>query len=367
MPTQIKSSLSGNQLSATSILLWRIAQTAVWMIGATIFICLIFFPQLGVLLFWNILIPVAPALIVVAVGLWRNVCPLATVTLLPRHLNVSKRKHMPQTLQAQLSLLAVVALYVIVPLRHLIFNKSGHATAMLLFGVTLVGICMGFIFEWKSAWCSSLCPVHPVEKLYGSNVIASLPNAHCDQCFNCVIPCPDSTPHFHPTFFQKTTYHRLSGLLIVGGLPGFIWGWFHVPDNTQINTLVQLFDVYEMPMIGFTISLILYFITIKTVNKKYDNLITSLFAAAAVSCYYWFRIPALLGFGNWSNDGLLINLNTIIPSWIITVITTFTTLFFFWWITIRKAKQTSWIIRPAYGKKDEKSSSKTFAKTIASN
>ena len=65
---------SGDQLSPRSILIWRIVQTAVWLVGATILTCLLFFPKLGVLLFWNILIPVAPVLFVVAVGIWRNVC-----------------------------------------------------------------------------------------------------------------------------------------------------------------------------------------------------------------------------------------------------------------------------------------------------
>jgi hypothetical protein len=213
---------SGGELSARSILLWRIAQAVVWLIGATIFVCLVFFPPLGVILFWNILIPVAPALIVLAVGLWRNVCPLATTTLQPRHLGLSKRKKMSVSLQGKLGLLSVIALYLIVPLRHPVFNVSGHATAWLLAITTTIGVVMGFFYEWKSAWCSTLCPVHPVEKLYGRNVIGSLPNAHCNQCQKCVVPCPDSTPNMNPQASQKTSYHRLSAILIVGGLPGFI-------------------------------------------------------------------------------------------------------------------------------------------------
>ena len=82
----------GDQISSRSVLIWRIAQAAVWLVGTAILVCLLFFPPIGVLLFWNILIPVAPALFVVATGVWRNVCPLATTFLLPRHLGLSKRK-----------------------------------------------------------------------------------------------------------------------------------------------------------------------------------------------------------------------------------------------------------------------------------
>lgn len=58
----------GYQLSSRSVLIWRIVQTVVWLIGATILVCLLFFPSIGLLLFWNILIPAAPALLVVGTG-----------------------------------------------------------------------------------------------------------------------------------------------------------------------------------------------------------------------------------------------------------------------------------------------------------
>jgi len=365
MPTLTNGYKSGNQLSARSVFIWRIVQTAVWLVGITIFISLIFFPDLGVLLFWNILIPVAPALIVVAVGIWRNVCPLASVTLLPRHLGLSKKKKMSLTQHAQLSLVSVIALYLIVPLRHAVFNTSGHATAILLTIAALTGLIMGFFYDWKSAWCSSLCPVHPVEKLYGGNVVFSMPNAHCEQCVNCVIPCPDSTPNNHPKASQKTIYHKISGFLIIGGLPGFIWGWFHVPDESGVNTIAGIPDVYKMPIAGLAASLILYIVLTNLLNKKYDRTLTAVFAASGVSCYYWYRIPSLLGFGLFNRDGLLINLSNIIPAWSIPVITIITTLFFFWWIIGRNNHRSSWVIRPEFAEKENVNTQKTFAESIA--
>ena len=60
---------SGAQLSKQSITIWRIVQFAVWLVGAAILTCLLFFPPLGILLFWNVLIPIAPFLFVVAPGI----------------------------------------------------------------------------------------------------------------------------------------------------------------------------------------------------------------------------------------------------------------------------------------------------------
>lgn len=342
---------SGSQLSSRSKLIWKIVQTLVWFVGAAIFLSLIFFPTLGITLFWDILIPVAPALIVVAVGVWRNVCPLATTALLPRKLGLSQRKIMSSELQGILSLVSVICLYAIVPLRHFIFNVSGHATAYLLFGVATVAVTMGFFYEWKSAWCSSLCPVHPVEKLYGSNVMFALPNAHCQQCQKCVSPCPDSTANLSPLSYHKTVYHRISAMLIVGGLPGFIWGWFHVPDQVRGLSWESLADIYTMPLLCMAGTIICYGVVTLLFDDKYLRTIAGVFAASAVSCYYWYRIPALFGFGKFTGDGLLVDLSHVIPYWSIVTIIVLVALFFFWWIVFRKPNKASWIVRPAYAQR----------------
>jgi NAD-dependent dihydropyrimidine dehydrogenase PreA subunit len=345
---------SGDQLSKKSIVIWRIVQTAVWLVGATILSCLLFFPKIGLLLFWNILIPVAPLLFVVAVGIWRNICPLATTNLLPRQLGLSKQKKLSATQLGKLNLIAVIALYVIVPLRHAVLNNNGVATGLMIVAMAAIGITLGFFYEWKSAWCSGLCPVHPVEKLYGGNVLLAIPNANCSQCMNCVIPCPDSTPNINPKITAKTIYHKLSGLLIIGGLPGFIWGWFHVPDEHEITSIATFFGVYEIPLSGFAITWVAYLILSNVLDVKYERRLISIFAAAGVSCYYWYRIPSLIGFGKFPDDGLLINLSNALPVWIVPVLNTITTAFFFYWLVIRKKNNRSWVIRPEFGHLNKK-------------
>jgi len=214
---------------------------------------------------------------------------------------------------------------------------------------------MGFIFEWKSGWCSGLCPVHPVEKLYGVNNRFSLPNAHCSNCFRCVTPCPDSTPGINPLSSKKTIYHRITGFLMVGAFPGFIWGWFQVPDYHGYISVSEIIGVYIMPFIGLVLSSLLFLILKKYLQEK---TLVALFSATAVSCYYWFRLPALVGFGIFPNDGMLFDLSNLIPEWSITVLVVATTLFFFWWIVLRNKKQVPWAIRPIYADSVKKEISK---------
>ena len=334
-----------NQFSRKSIFNWRVAQTLVWFVGVGILFTLLFFPTIGIHLFWNILIPIAPALIVVAVGLWRNVCPMASNALFTRHRGYSKRRKLSINQTGKLNLVSVLALFLIVPLRHAIFDTNGFATALLILFLTAVAIIMGLFYEWKSGWCSSLCPIHPVEKLYGLNHGLSIPNAHCDSCFRCVTPCPDSIPGINPLTSKKTNYHKLAGFLMVGGFPGFVWGWFQVPDYEGITTMEQLITVYQTPFIGLVITSALFIIVKQFLDEK---TLIPLFSAAAVSCYYWFRLPALVGFGIFPNDGMLIDLSNSIPRWSVTATGIATTLFFFWWIVIRKQNPNSWVTRPAY-------------------
>jgi len=338
-------------LSSRSFRYWRIAQAVVWLIGAAIFGCLVFFPSTGLLLFWNILIPLAPAILVLFTGVWRNVCPLATTNLLPRHLGLSKKKKLTTKQLGVLNLVAVLALYTIVPLRHAIFNANGMATAILIGIMVVAGMVMGFFYEWKSAWCSGLCPIHPVEKLYGGSAFLALPNAHCHQCMNCVVPCPDSTPNIHPLSSKKTIFHRLSGLLIIGGLPGFIWGWFHVADEKVVTGVQALVKVYEYPLIGFLITLAIYVICSVNISQRYEKKLIAVFAAAGVSCYYWFRIPALFGFGDQGADGLLINLRGALSQRGIQVIISVAAAFFFYWMVIRVPDKKSWLVRPEFAKR----------------
>jgi len=339
---------SGDQLSRRSILIWRTVQTLVWLVGVLILFYLIFFPVIGIHLFWNILIPIAPALLVVGVGIWRNVCPMASTSLFPRHMGFSKRKKLTISQAGKLSLIAVIALFVIVPLRHAIFNTNGMATAILILSLGLVAVFMGLIFEWKSGWCSGLCPVHPVEKLYGLNNQLSLPNAHCNKCYRCVTPCPDSTPNIDPFSSKKTNYHKVAGFLMVGAFPGFIWGWFQVPDYHGVVGIEQLISIYMLPVIGLLVTSALFLILNRFFGEK---ILMAIFSAVAVSCYYWFRLPALFGFGIFSGDGMLVDLSGILPEWSIVVTIISLAVFFFWWIIFRKNKKISWAIRPEYADK----------------
>lgn len=340
-----------NLLEGRTLRQWRVAQALCWLTGFGIFVALIAYPRWGVVAFWNILIPLAPAIFVLATGVWRNICPLGTVSLLPRHWGISKSGRLPLQWQGRLHLAGVGLLLLIIPLRHIWLNTNGPATAGLLAFLALLAFACGYFFEWKSGWCSSLCPVHPVERLYGSKVLFSPPNAHCGQCHNCVIPCPDSTPGMNPSLAKMRRSQRIAGCLLIGGLPGYIWGWFHVPDfSNALESWRHLPEAYAWPLSGMAVTMALYGLINRYGSLIWKSLLPGVFAAAAVGCYYWYRIPSLLGFGLFPGDGMLLDLSTAVPFWSILILQLVSTAFFAWWIVWRRPDPAVWAVRPPFEK-----------------
>lgn len=334
--------------SKQNILIWKVFQIIFWFAGIALWICLITNPVLGLILFWNVLIPLAPALLVIATGIWRNICPLSTTSLLPDKLRFSKGIKLTASQRATLNLAGIILLLAIIPLRHLFFNTNGKATAVLLCWVSIIAFLSGMLFERKSGWCSGLCPVHSVEKLYGSGVGFSLPNAHCNECVKCCIPCPDSTPNFTALVPQKMETSKAAEVLLIGGLPGYIWGWFHVADYTISFGWTQLLIAYGYPLLGATATIFLYMGMKNVFSKSNQRNILNFFAATAVSCYYWYRLPMLLGFDNRRTSSVLYDLSSAIPPALMLIIQVTITAFFFWWMVIRSKKKISWTVRPVY-------------------
>ena len=181
--------------------------------------------------------------------------------------------------------------------------------------------------------------------------MVSVPNTHCRSCMNCVIPCPDSTPAMNPLLARHNRFQTISGLLIVGGLPGFIWGWFQVPDNYGMATLQNLSSAYTLPMSGLLISLTAFLLLTNLLGKSNEGLLIKGFAATSVSCYYWYRLPALIGLGDFPDDGVLFNLASTLPDWTVPVLRTVVVAFFFYWFMVRRSAVKSWTLRPAFDKK----------------
>src|SRR5262249_26505859 len=89
---------------------WVALQTTVLLVGVVLVAFLLLWPAAGIALMWNVLIPVAPGLVTIAPGLWRNICPMATFHMLPQKLGLARNIRMPTWGAAALSLASMTLL-----------------------------------------------------------------------------------------------------------------------------------------------------------------------------------------------------------------------------------------------------------------
>lgn len=288
------------------MLAWRVLQVGVWALGAAIVAALVLAPQVGLHALWNVLVPVAPALLALAPGLWRNVCPLGSTAMALHHAGLSGRRKLPAAWQPRFLFVGVCLLFLIVPLRHVVLNADGPASALALGAVALVAVTMGLVFESKSGWCSGICPVQPVEKLYGSSPLVSVPNAHCGSCRMCVPSCPESV---------ASNGREVAWFAAM--FPGFVWGWFQTPDYRGGEGWAHLDAIYGYPLAGAAVTLALFAAVLPFVPKLRRRALVRVFAAAAIGLYYWYRIPMLFDMGAFPGDGVLVDLRGVLPGWFV--------------------------------------------------
>jgi len=245
-------------------------------------------PTLGLPLFWGLIIPALPALFMFAPGFWRNVCPLATSNQVPRRLGVTKALTNQSLSQGAAYPLGIAMLIVAVVARKLLFNDSGVATAALIVGAMAAALVGGLLFKGKSGWCSSICPLLPVQRLYGQTPLVRIANTQCEPCVGCSKNCYDFNPGsaYLADQYDADPAYRNFRRFFAGVFPGLVLGYYLVPAVGQIGAqaVVGQMTVY------MALSLTLFTLVDLLVGKT-RNIAPVLFAATAFSLYYWFAAP----------------------------------------------------------------------------
>ena len=249
-------------------------------------------PAWGLYLTWGLLVPLLPALLLLAPGLWRNLCPIAVLHQVPRRLGVGGGRRPGPVVQTMAPLGAMVGLFVLIPLRPALLNQSGPAVAGLLLGCAALGLAGGLLFAGKSGWCSTFCPMGPVERLYGLDPVLPVAHAHCRGCIRCTAPCMDRGEAGVAAEPARTRpgAPRLRDTpagIFAAGFPGFILGFFQVGDGPSLG-----FVYLEVAL--YTLGSFLLVAAVQALLGYGLPAALRLSAALAAGLYYWFTLPAAL-------------------------------------------------------------------------
>ena len=248
-------------------------------------------PQTGLFVLWQLVIPIVPAVFLLAPGLWRNVCPLAALNQLPRLAGFTKGLAHSPAIREYSFIVGIVGFFALVSSRKLLFDGDGMATAILLFGALGLAFVGGVLFRGKSGWCSSVCPMLPVQRLYGQTPFVTVPNSHCRPCVGCTKNCYDFNPKVAYLADQYDDDRRYVGFrrFFAAVFPGFVLAFYLAPDPPVV-TVERMY----LEFAAYMAASLAAFTTLETFAKVRANTLTALFAAAAFNIYYWFAAEKLV-------------------------------------------------------------------------
>ncbi len=277
-------------------------------------------PETGLRAVWGLAVPLLPAVWLIAPGLWRNVCPFATMNQLPRLFGFTRGLTLTPAWRDAAYVIGLLLFLFLASARQVLFNESADATAGLLLGLLSAAFLGGVVFKGKSGWCSTFCPLLPVQRLYGQTPWAVLPNAWCKPCVGCAKSCYD----FNPTVAQLADLYdddpRYSGYrkFFAALLPGFVLGFLTMPAELSPGLrLVRLF-VFAASSLGL-------FLTLQTFARRSAFRLVALFAATAITLFYAFGLPVV-----FMNLKALFGLAT--PDWVLWALRAFVVCGALYWL-----------------------------------
>ncbi len=261
-------------------------------VAAYIALCIGLFvrPAGGLFWFFKVIVPLLPITFFVAPGLWRNICPLAASNQAPRVLGFTRGLTPPQWLRSYGYIVAIVLFFGITSARLAVFNAGARATGILLSLTILNAFAAGLYFKGKSGWCSSICPLLPLQRVYGQTPFVTVPNSHCQPCVACTKNCYD----FKPRVAYQADLHdpdpRWSSprKLFAAALPGFVLGFFTLVSSTDLTRL----QIYERLALYFFGSIGSFFV-VDALLPLSVAMITALYASVAISIFYWYASVTL--------------------------------------------------------------------------
>lgn len=278
--------------------LWHLAQATAMTATLALIAALFIWPDSALSLLWDVAIPILPAVFLINPSLWRNICPLANLNTLSSRLLPRlpwQRRRLSEAWFAAAGGIGIALLLIMVPARRFVFNTDGPLLGITVLAVAALALVMGLLFERKAGFCNSLCPVLPVERLYGQQPLVKVANAHCKSCVSCVSRgCVDlaaskalpqtlgSARHSHASHATHAWLLTLQGAFIAS-FPGFVLGYYLLPNGPWSSAG----RVYGVELACMLASWLLCQLVVRLFHLS-SATASRLLAALALAIYYWF-------------------------------------------------------------------------------
>ena len=280
--TQIPSILSVRQW-------WMVRTVSVVATLVVVLLC-IAVPKTGLRIVWGIGIPLLPILFFAAPGLWRNICPLAASNQTPRVLGLTRALEAPAWLKRYGYLISITLFVLFITLRKVGLQTNGPLSGLMLLFALASGFTGGMFLKGKSGWCSSICPLLPVQRIYGQTPFALVGNSHCQPCVGCTKNCYDFNPKvaYLADLNDEDPSWSAGRKFFVALFPGLVLGFFEVSNVPKVSVP----SMYGQLALYVGVSIALFFL-LDAFAPVTPHKLTTLSGAAALNIFYWFAFPTI--------------------------------------------------------------------------
>lgn len=240
-------------------------------------------------LLWQGVIPLVPFVLLLNVRLWRNVCPLG-------HLSEGADDAPAGPSHAVIGL-AILLFAAILPFRAVWFATSGGITAAFLLAIGGAGLVLGRRRARRSGFCTTLCPMLPVELLYGQAPLVEVGRGSCSTCSLCTArACPQLSPRAAIAQHLGQARHRGIWTLtpfgaFAAGFPGVIVAFFL---NEHAAWTMAALDL----AVGASTSWAVVTVVVALFRPRWDIGVLTLGWIAA-SLWAWLAMPGVAAAWSW--------------------------------------------------------------------
>ncbi|WP_238846597.1 FAD-dependent oxidoreductase [Nocardia arthritidis] len=248
-------------------------------------VAMFFAPAEGLFIFFGVVVPLLPGLFLIAPGGWRNSCPLAAMNQIPRALRFTRGHSPPRWLSARSYLVAMTLFFGIAGARLAGLDRNGAASGIVLLLIGVSAFTGGVLFKGKSGWCSSICPLFPLQRVYGQTPFVTVPNAHCKPCVGCAKNCFDLKPRaaYQADLADPDVAWSAPRKLFAAALPGFVLGFFTLTGHleTSVAHRYSVLALFMLVAVGL-------FFALDAMTSLSTVMVSVCYAAVALNIFYWF-------------------------------------------------------------------------------
>ena len=268
---------------------WHAARVLALASAFAVVVLLFVRPHDGLILWWLVILPCLPIVFMFFPGLWRNLCPMATLNQVPRLFGFTRGLTAPDWLLRNAVAVQAVFYFALITTRVPYLDHNGPATGALMIVALAAAFAGGIAYKGKSGWCGTLCPLMPVQRLYGQTPALVVANSHCSTCVGCTPNCID----FNPRLAVVADVHegseaRVRQLKIFAGVfPGFVVAFLNVPSSIvgePASLGVSVGRYYLLTAVYMLVSLGLYFL-LESLLPLSPLVLMAVFAAAALNLH----------------------------------------------------------------------------------